>query len=132
MKTIRPFYFFFIVVMLLSGFKNPDEKNTAINKTRFEVIFNQNVSFTELALIQAHCQANGIALTYKKIEYDDKGLLKSLSFKVNCNDGFAGSASTDVLTKNSRFGFCRDYQQNAKTPFATGTIDKDETLPSAN
>ena len=97
-----------------------DDKNDA--KGKFQILFNENVGFTELVMISEHCAKNGIVLSYKIIEYNDDGKLKRLSFRVDCQDGFSGSASTDRLVDNIKFGFFRDYRKGVSTPFGVGAI----------
>ena len=97
-----------------------NDKNDA--KGKFQILFNENVGFTELVLIAEHCAEKGIILSYKIIEYNDYGKLKRLSFRVDCQDGFSGSASTDQLLNTNKFGFFRDYGEGVSIPFAVGTI----------
>ena len=96
------------------------DKNDA--KGKFQILFNKNVGFTELVMIAEHCAKNGIVLSYKTIEYNEEGLLKRLSFKVDCQDGFSGSASTDRLLDTNKFGFFRDYREGVSVPFAVGAV----------
>jgi hypothetical protein len=100
--------------------------NSSINKEeskpRVEIIFNRHTGFTELLLIKAHLEKKSIILDYKKIEFNKKGELIALSFTVNCQDGFSGSASTDNLTTDKSFGFYRDYSKGAESPFGTGNL----------
>jgi hypothetical protein len=112
----------YLLLTLSFGFTAPDACITDTGK-KFQILFNKNTGFTELSLIQAECDKKGIRLTYKKIEYNEEGKLQSLSFRVDCKDGFSGAASTDRLMENSLFGFFRDYTENAKSPFAVGAIE---------
>lgn len=112
-------------LMFTSSFGNDkDSKNVEDPKPRIEVFFNASAGFTELVMIKADLETKGIILDYKKIEYNKQGELISLSFSVDCRDGFSGSASTDNLKNNVRFGFYRDYSRDAKSPFGTGGITK--------
>lgn len=112
----------YLLLTLLFSFTAPNANGINNPGKRIQVLFNQNISFTELGLIQSDCDKKGIRLTFKKIEYNEVGKLHSLSFKVDCKDGFSGSASTEHLTKDLRFGFYRDYTENTKSPFGVGAI----------
>ena len=59
-------------------------------------------------------------LRYKKVEYNEQGELTSLSFVVDCGDGFSGTASSEELIDEKKFGFFRDYEKNAAAPFGAG------------
>ena len=100
-----------------------NQKPLGNNKSRIEVFFNSGTGFTELVMIKAHLETKGIFIDYKKIEYNKEGELISISFYVDCRDGFSGSASTDNL-KQARFGFYRDYSKEATSPFGTGALNK--------
>jgi len=123
MQKLRYFLFGLTAIILASSFSDHGIHNR--KRDRIEILFNANTGFTELTLIQALCGANGISLSYKTIEYDDNGRLQSIAFRVDCNDGFSGSASTKTLSNTRRFGFYRDYRENVKSPFGTGVIMKD-------
>lgn len=60
---------------------------------------------------------------YQLLEFDETGGLKSLDFKVNCNDGFDGQAKSTQIYNNTRWGFYRDYSPNVKSPFGTGALN---------
>ena len=121
MKKFIFICFSYLLLSLSFAFTRPDAGVKDAGK-KFQIIFNKNIGFTELVLIQEECEKKGIRLIYKKIEYNEDGNLQSLSFKVDCRDGFSGSASTEHLTEDRRFGFYRDYQENSKSPFGVGAI----------
>ena len=95
-----------------------DEKNSKV-----EIFFKPGTGFTELVMIKAHLEKKGIILDYKKIEYNEAGELVSISFYVDCRNGFSGSASTDNL-KEAPVGFYRDYSKDSPSPFGTGARSK--------
>jgi hypothetical protein len=64
-----------------------------------------------------------ITLSIPKIEFDADNNIKSLSFAVNCNDGFSGSASSNFKRDNGPVGFYRIYRNNSPSPFGAGGMD---------
>src|SRR5687768_4220565 len=92
------------------------------NPGKVEVVFNRQLNFNDLVKIKMEIADKGILLDYKRMEFDNNGKLKSISFKVDCKDGFSGSASSEELSNDSRFGFYRDYSKDAASPFGTGGL----------
>jgi hypothetical protein len=124
MKSFLPTAILAITLILASSFHVDKSRNTTNEKkSRIEISFNSSTGFTELVMIKAHLETKGIVIDYKKIEYNKEGELVSLSFFVDCRDGFSGSASTDNL-KKVPFGFYRDYSKEAASPFGTGAFRK--------
>ncbi|MEO6683150.1 MAG: hypothetical protein ABIN48_10035 [Ginsengibacter sp.] len=105
-----------------SSFTNKLNKNQFLEKSKIEVVFNRQTGFVELVMIKADLEKKHIILNYKKIEFDNKGELIALSFSVDCQDGFSGSASTQELKNDVPFGFYRDYSKDTKSPFGTGGL----------
>lgn len=103
-------------VFLVFGFTNAPKDN----QKRIEYYFNKHTTFDDLVMIAGDCKKSGILLTYKVIEYNDAGQLKSISFKVDCGDGFKGGASSDRLLDDENVGFYRDYDSSG-SPFGTGS-----------
>lgn len=88
---------------------------------RVEVIFNRKMSFDELVGIRGDLKKKGIDLDFKELIFDKYQKLKTISFHVNCNDGFSGGAGTVTLGVKD-FGFFRDYDKKVKVPFAVGNL----------
>ncbi len=96
------------------------------SKRSIEVIFNNKLNAKDLDNIRHELWQYGIILNYDSREFDKKDRLMSLKFNVDCKDGFSGSAEKSGLTKDSRFGFFRDYFADAtyaKPAFGTGEIE---------
>lgn len=87
------------------------------------VAFNSATTFDDLAKIKNELKDKNIAIDYIKIEFNEGGGLKEIKIKVDCKDGFSGTASSKILTLESRFGFKRDYSQNSEDPFTLGNLD---------
>ena len=100
-------------ILICSFNEKPEGK-----KSKVEFYFNKNTGFFELMMIKRECEKYGIVLNYKKIEYNDVGQLMSIAFKVDCQDGFSGGASSDKLLEDKKTGFYRDYN-NTESPFGT-------------
>ena len=81
------------------------------------------MTFDDLFKIKRELRKTHIDISYKNIAFDENDLLKSISFSVDCHDGFKGGAESGHLTTNSKFGFYRDYSKKAESPFATGQVD---------
>jgi hypothetical protein len=90
--------------------------------TKIAVLFSHKTSFAQLASIRQDLQKDGIELEYRQLEFDKDGGLLKLSFHVDCRDGFAGSATSEVLTNESSFGFYRDYTSKGAAAFRVGNL----------
>jgi hypothetical protein len=114
MKILLPLLVLLTVVTGSAGFKSPKPDK------RVEVLFNRTMEFADIVKIKLEVAQKGIVLDYQKLLFDENGKLKEISFKVDCKDGFSGSASNGKLTNYSKFGFFRDYSPSAPLPFGTG------------
>jgi len=121
MKRLFCFMLLGIVFLYGSGFKahNCDQKFS--NQPRIEVVFTDQMDFNNLARIKLDLSQKGILINYNKLEFTKEGCLTFIDFSVDCKDGFKGSAE-DKLINKSHFGFYRDYADDAKSPFATGSF----------
>lgn len=88
-----------------------------------KVTFNSRTTFDDLAKVKSEMKNKGIAIDYIRIEFNEGGGLRVIKLKVDCKDGFSGTASSKVLTPESQFGFKRDYSQNSDDPFTVGNLD---------
>jgi hypothetical protein len=61
-----------------------------------------------------------ISLEYSMLQFDRKKQLKRVEFFVDCKEGFSAHAGTAHFSKDKKFGFYRDYDENSKTPFFAG------------
>lgn len=112
-----------MLLFMLYGFSIP---KSALNRGEIDtvlVVFNSNTTFEDLARIRSEMKTKGIILSYLKIEFNEGGGLKEIKIKVDCKDGFIGTASSKILTPESQFGFKRDYSQNSEDPFTVGNLD---------
>lgn len=94
---------------------------------RIEVDFTHNLTLDSLAYIKEELKSKGINVWYKKLEFDANNQLLGILCIVDCNDGFGGSFSIpmlNMLNKDKRIGFYRDYSKNSESPFGTGGLDK--------
>jgi hypothetical protein len=111
-----------VVFAIASGFMLHATGNRPENKGRIEVSFNRKMEFNDLVKIKLDLAEAGITIQYRLLEFDDHGGLKSLDFRVDCNDGFSGSAKNTEIINQTRWGFFRDYRENVESPFGTGGL----------
>ena len=124
MKNLSKVLSVLLVFFIASGFGS--KTITGIINTEKEQIvvsFNRHLKFNDLVKIKLDLAEKGISIDYKLLEFDENGGLKSLEFKVDCNDGFSGNAKNTKIYNNTNFGFFRDYSDTAKVPFGTGGLD---------
>ncbi len=89
---------------------------------KIEVYFQRHHTQQDLLNIQEELSAMGIEITYEDVAFDEQGRLTSLAIRVDCKDGFSGSAYASPVPKDLSFGFVRDYRQEAASPFGIGYI----------
>lgn len=113
-----------IVFVIVSGFGIKHiSKGENAKENRIEVVFNRTFKFNDLVKIKLDLAEKGISFYYKKLEFDENGGFINIGFKVDCNDGFSGSAQKSNLINQSKYGFYRDYSEDANSPFGTGVIE---------
>lgn len=110
------------VFAIVSGFTLVAIDNSFEEKERIEVSFNRKMEFNDLVKLKLDLAEAGITIQYRLLEFDEQGGLKSLDFRVDCNDGFSGSAKSTEIFNQTRWGFYRDYRKNAESPFGTGGL----------
>ena len=88
-------------------------------ENRIDVVFNGTHTFQDMVQIQAELSKKNITLTYLQLAFSEEGNLTEVEFKVDCNDGFTGSAWSDKLAQGKRTGFYRDYSEDSLSPFGT-------------
>lgn len=127
-STHMKYFFSFIksasvIILCLALFSyNIDSKNFKLKSGIIKVVFDNKMTFDELSIIKLDLQKKKVNLNFDKLEFDKNHHLKKIKFSVNCNDGFSGEASTDVLPSKSNFGFIRNYSENSLEPFIIGGL----------
>ncbi len=91
---------------------------------KVEVYFQRHYTQQDLRNIQEELSVMGVRIEYDRVEFDSEGRLLGLGIAVDCNDGFSGRAYARPVPEGNKFGFVRDYRQQAKTPFLIGHLDK--------
>ena len=117
-------YLLSLTLLLFLSISAHAQHGIKIENELIEISFNSTMTISDLVYIHSKSLEKDINLNYEEITFYENGTLSSISFKVDCNDGFSGSASGKLLTKKSRVGFQRDYTKNAKIPFRTGALNK--------
>jgi hypothetical protein len=87
---------------------------------RFVVQILESTSRAELEKIKEDAAKRGIDIKYENLEIIN-GKIDAITLKVDCNDGYSGTASTTNMPE-SGIGFIRDYSANADAHFQMGKI----------
>ena len=120
-NLVKPFAIL-VVFAIATGFTLDATNSNPGDKERIEVSFDRKMEFNDLVKIKLDLAEAGITIQYRLLEFDDQGGLKSLDFKVDCNDGFSGGAKSTEIHNQTRWGFYRDYRVNVESPFGTGGL----------
>jgi len=88
---------------------------------KVSVVFTTKMSQHDLDSIKQALSAKNIKIEFSNTAFNAKGKLKSLAIDVDCGDGYRGEAAGE-LSSRKKFGFVRDYDEKAKTPFAIGFL----------
>lgn len=112
---------FFVAIFSLSILASVKAGKVSTHKN-VKVTFTNKLTFDSLVVIKSNLQKLHITINYEKIEFDKNDKLKAIHIKVNCNDGFLGSAGADRITNKPDFGFYRNYDKNATSPFGIGDM----------
>ena len=86
---------------------------------RSQVTFHRKLQFNDLVKIKLDIAEKGISLNYDRLAFDENGGLSQIAFRVDCNDGFKGTAHSHQIFNQSKTGFYRDYDDAASSPFGT-------------
>ncbi len=85
-----------------------------------EVVFTQEMDKADLKRIREEVKAKGVELTYKSKSFKD-GRLYAISFGVRTTVG-SGTATTDKIKPEDRFGFRYDPQPEASVSLSVGSL----------
>lgn len=80
----------------------------------------------ELERIKEKAAERGIDIEYETLEIIN-GKIEAITLKVDCNDGYSGTASTTNMPE-SGIGFIRNYSANATAHFQMGKIFENEKI----
>ena len=112
----------FSMIIISAGFSVSPQGKIKEQKDNVLVVFNNKLTFEDLAQIKIDMTSKSISLDYLKLEFGGNGRLEFIKFKVDFKDGFKGAASKKLDSTN-RFGFHRDYSENSPSPFTSGNLD---------
>jgi hypothetical protein len=87
---------------------------------RYKVQILETTSRAELDKIKEEAAKRGIDIEYENLQIIN-GKIEAITLKVDCNDGYSGTASTTNMPE-SGIGFIRDYSNNADASFQMGKI----------
>ena len=122
MKNVFKSLAVLVVLAVATGFTLHATDSRPGDKDRIEVSFNSKMEFNDLVKIKLDLAEAGITIQYRLLEFDEQGGLRSMDFKVDCNDGFSGGARSTEISNQTRWGFYRDYRENVESPFGTGGL----------
>jgi hypothetical protein len=88
-----------------------------IDSTEVILSIDKNTTIVDISNYKTKLKEVNIDLNIDKIEYDTDNKIKSLAIKVDCNDGYVGTANK-MLNGDEKIGFYRLYRKDAKSPFA--------------
>ncbi len=109
---------------------NVEKLNATQNEGVFIVRIFKTTTKSELEEFKSEAEELNIDITYENLEFIN-GKIEAITLKVDCNDGFSGTASTTNIPE-SGIGFIRDYRDGADIPFVIGRIfDKDKNITSS-
>lgn len=115
-------FILFSIIIISFGFTVSPHRKIEEQQDNVLVVFNNKLKFEDLARIKTDMNLKGVSLDYLNLEFGESGELAFIKFKVEFKDGFKGSASKKIYSKDN-FGFCRDYSENSPKPFACGNLD---------
>jgi hypothetical protein len=108
-----------------------DVEDQIQNEGVFVVKIFKSTTRAELEKYKAEAKELDIDIEYENLEIID-GKIEAITLKVDCNDGFSGTASTTNIPE-SGIGFIRDYREDADIPFVIGRIfDKEKNIASSD
>lgn len=109
---------------------NVEEINGIQNDEVFVVRIFKSTTKSELEEFKSEAEALNIDISYENLEFIN-GEIEAITLKVDCNDGFSGTASTTNIPE-SGIGFIRDYRDDADIPFVIGRVfDKNKNVSSS-
>lgn len=124
MKPSQLLLLLYLVFPICVISQSPENKQSLAAKgqdKRIEIRFSHNSTFDDLYTIKADLSSKNIALTFYKLNFDESGKLKYISFHVDCSDGFSGSAK-GAVKPGVALGFFRDYGVKGDSPFGAGVM----------
>jgi len=113
-------YLSILAILILSFNPSYAQDYLTITDDRIEVSIDSNANAADLEDIKVQLSQVDITLEYPILEFNKDGRLKEISFTVDCNDGYKGSASKEFSFINrGLIGFYRDYNNFFKNAFGT-------------
>jgi len=115
---------YLLLVFVLFALHGFSQQGLIIEKEFIQASFNSTMTMEDLNSVKDKLHDAGIDIHYNYATFKRSGRLSSLSFVVDCKDGYKGSASQKFILRNSQFGFFRDSRENAKIYFKVGSLKK--------
>jgi hypothetical protein len=119
-----------ILSFLMIGFgqSNNESRGLILKNNTVLLIIDKETSIAEMDIYKTELKEKyNISIDYQ-ITSDNDGQYKTISLKVNCNDGFVGSTKITFTKKKQKIGFFRSYSVEQNTPFIIGNLPRISTL----
>lgn len=116
MKYLALFFCSFLSIAL-------GAQNVIIEDDYVEATFNKKTTKQELSVIQKQLADEGIDIDFMQLEFNKRKKLRAINFKVDCNNGNSGSASSAKLGL-APIGFFCDKRPGATPSFSIGSMRK--------
>jgi hypothetical protein len=112
---------FFIFLACLFFMVSNAQSQMNIENLKVEVKFTNKMDWESLVHVKADLKKKNILLEFVELKFDENGKLFYIMIKVDCGDGFKGTAGS-ALNGTKPFGFKRDYEKGADSPFIIGVL----------
>jgi hypothetical protein len=121
MKTI----FLTLFAVCLGWFAEPS--GLVISDEKVTCIINRNTSWEELQEYKARLwEKKQIKFDIEQVDFNRAKQITKIKIRVDCNDGFKGSAQTVFKDDKSKMSFYRIYDKAAGSPFGIGGLPEDK------
>ncbi|ADQ82526.1 hypothetical protein [Riemerella anatipestifer] len=107
------------VFLVISGAMKAQMK---FSDKKVEVYINLNWTKDSLDFAKEKLKSKNITFNFSNVKYNPNGTIKGLEIDVNSNDGFSGKASIEEITRNTKFGFLRNYSRFSQNKLRVGAF----------
>ncbi len=87
------------------------------------VKFNHAQTLDDLVQLKTNLAVKGVSLTYRKLQFDENGLLEAIDFFVDCNNNSRGQDSIENV-KDGTHGFICNLKISGRYQVYIGNVEK--------